>query len=332
MQTHIDIDASADRAGVNPSVSIIIPTCNGALHLPELLAVLALQTVKALEILVVDSSSIDETVNLARGYGASVTEIPREAFDHGGTRSDIARQARGEYLVFLTQDALPATRDALAQLLQPLISTPGAAVCYGRQLPQPDATWAASSLRAFNYPEQSSTRTFADRGHCGLKTVFVSNSFAAYRKSALAEVGYFKNGLIFGEDTCTVGRLLERGYTSIYASEAKVYHSHNYSWPEEFRRSFDIGVLHTLEHWLLQTYGQPEGVGLTFVRSQLATLWQRREFSLMVDIACRSSLKFAGYRLGRWHRRIPRALVPHLSMQRAWWSGKGIDAGSCPAD
>lgn len=320
--------ATGDGQGCNPSVSIIIPTRNGASTLGELLAVLALQTVQAKEILVVDSSSTDETVDIARQYGASVSIIPVEAFDHGGTRTDISQKAEGEYLVFFTQDAIPATRDALAQLLHPLISIPEAAVCYGRQLPQQDATWAAASLRAFNYPVQSSVRRFADRSLYGLRTIFVSNSFAAYRKSALAEVGYFKNGLIFGEDTCTVGRLLEKGYSSIYASDAKVFHSHNYSLAEEFRRSFDIGVLHTAEKWLLTTYGNAEGVGLTFVRSQLSTLWRQRDFSLMVDILCRSALKFAGYKLGRWHRRLPPRLIPHLSMHRGWWSGN--DVGTAP--
>ncbi len=326
------IAASGDKTGLNPSVSIIIPTRNGASTLAELLAVLALQTVQAAEILVVDSSSTDETVSIAGQYGACVSIIPEESFDHGGTRTDIAKQARGEYLVFFTQDAIPATRDALEQLLEPLISMPEAAVCYGRQLPQKGATWAAASLRFFNYPMQSSIRCFDDRRICGLKTVFVSNSFAVYRKSALTEVGYFKNGLIFGEDTCTVGRLLERGYTSIYASGAKVYHSHNYTWTEEFRRSFDTGVLHTAEHWLLDTFGNPEGVGLTLVRSQLSTLWQQKKFSLMVDILLRSAYKFAGYTLGRRHRRIPSALIPHLSMHRGWWSGKNIGTGCCSAD
>ena len=327
-----DTATSQDGAGFKPSVSIIIPTRNGASTLSELLAVLALQTMQAAEILVVDSSSTDETVSIAKQYGACVRSIPQESFDHGGTRTDIAKQARGEYLVFFTQDAIPATRDALEQLLQPLFSMPEAAVCYGRQLPQKNAIWAAAALRAFNYPVQSSVRVFADRKHHGLKTIFVSNTFAAYRKSALAEVGYFKNGLIFGEDTCTVGRLLERGYASIYASEAKVYHSHNYTWLEEFRRSFDIGVLHTAEQWLLDTFGNPEGVGLSFVRSQLATLWQQREFSLMADILIRSACKFAGYTLGRWHRKLPRRLIPHLSMHQGWWSGKNTGTGSCSAD
>jgi rhamnosyltransferase len=305
-----------------PNISIIIPTRNGASTLRELLAVLTLQTVQPDEVLVVDSSSDDDTVEIAREYGAVVSVIPQQSFDHGGTRTDIARAAKGELLVFFTQDALPATRDALEKLLEPFAGNPDLAVCYGRQLAGKEAGWAAASLRLFNYPPHSCLRGFADRGQYGLKTIFVSNSFAAYRKSILSEVGYFKNGLIFGEDTCTVGRLLERGYRIAYVSEAKVYHSHNYTLAEEFRRSFDTGVLHTTEKWLLDTYGHAEGVGLKFIQSQLSTLIRQKKYSLVFDVLLRAAAKYSGYRLGRLFRKIPAACIPYLSMHKSWWAGK----------
>ena len=310
-------------------ISVLIPTCNASTTLAELLAVLARQTVQPDEILVVDSSSDDDTAVIATQYGAKVTVIDRQLFDHGGTRSEMARMARGDLLVFFTQDAIPATRDALARLLEPLTEDDEIAVAYGRQLPGSDATWIAASLRRFNYPEQSSILGFEDRASHGLKTVFVSNSFAAYRKEALAEAGYFKNGLIFGEDTCTVGRLLERGFRIAYVSEAKVYHSHNYSLSEDFRRSFDIGVLHAMENWLIETYGRAEGVGFRFVRQQLRELSKQGRISLMAEVLTRTVLKYCGYLLGRSFRKIPARFLPRLSMHSSWWQGKlGRDAGA----
>jgi rhamnosyltransferase len=303
-------------------ISVIIPTCNAAKTLAELLAVLVRQTVQPDEILVVDSSSDDDTVSIAAQYGAKVTVIDRQQFDHGGTRSEMARKALGELLVFFTQDAIPATRDALARLIMPFAEHDDIAVTYGRQLPGRDATWIAASLRLFNYPEQSSIRGFDDRIRNGLRTVFVSNSFAAYRKEALAESGYFKNGLIFGEDTCTVGRLLECGYRIAYVSEAKVYHSHNYSLSEEFCRSFDIGVLHAMESWLIETYGHAEGIGFRFVRQQLRELGREGRISLMAEVLARTLLKYGGYRLGRSFRQIPARFLPQLSMHSSWWRGK----------
>ncbi len=305
----------------SPKISLIIPTCNGAKTLAELLAVIDRQTIVPEEILVIDSSSDDDSTEIARRHGAEVTVIERRLFDHGGSRSIMAARARGDLLVFLTQDAVPATRDALARLVEPFADTT-IAVTYGRQLPSADATWAAASLRLFNYPEQSAIRCFDDRARLGLKTIFVSNSFAAYRKLALADVGYFKNGLIFGEDTCTVGRLLERGHRIAYVSEAKVYHSHNYSLSEEFRRSFDTGVLHAMESWLIEEYGHAEGIGVRFMRRQLQELGRQGRIVLMAEVLGRNLLKYCGYRLGRSFRRIPARIIPQLSMHRSWWQGR----------
>ncbi len=250
-----------------PIVSIIIPTWNGAASLREVLALLGRQTTGFHELLIVDSGSDDASVAIAKGFGAEVLGIPQGEFDHGGTRTMMAQKARGDILVFLTQDAIPASADALAKLIAPLLADASIATSYGRQLPHPDATPFAAHLRDFNYPSQSELRLFADRQGLGLQTVFASNSFACYRRTALAEVDYFQSGLIFGEDTCTVGRLLMRGYKVAYMAEAMVFHSHNYSCLQEFRRSFDIGVLHITEKWLLDTYGRAEGRGWQYLQS-----------------------------------------------------------------
>ncbi|GAB4343754.1 MAG: glycosyltransferase [Desulfobulbaceae bacterium] len=305
------------------SVSIIIPTLNGAATLPELLRMLTRQTRRWDELLVVDSSSDDATVSLARESGAEVTVIPREEFDHGGTRSRISGRARGELLVFLTQDAIPASDDALEQLLAPLESDATVVAAYGRQLPAPGATVFAAHLRDFNYPPRSEVRGFEDRNRFGLKTVFVSNSFAAYRKGPLAEVGYFKNGLIFGEDTCTVGKLLQKGGRIAYVAEACVYHSHNYNLVQEFKRSFDIGVLHSSEKWLLQTYGRAEGHGMRYLLSEIKLLRRRGKLFLLPSCLLRNGLKYLGYRLGRHYAVIPALLVVRLSMHAGWWRGNG---------
>lgn len=304
-----------------PLLSIIIPTWNGAADLRKLLVELTRQTVCVQELLVIDSSSADDTVTIAREFGAEVIVIPQAEFDHGGTRTMIARQARGDILIFLTQDAVPASVDALAILIQPLLTDNRIAVSYGRQLPNHNATILAAHLRLFNYPPQAMVRSFADRERLGLQTVFVSNSFAAYRRDALAEVDYFTRGLIFGEDTCAVGRLLMRGYKIAYVAEAMVFHSHNYSWIQEFRRSFDIGVLHTTESWLLETYGRAEGRGRQYVQSGVSYLMNERKWLLLPQFFWIVLLKLFGYKLGYNFNLLPQRLVPFFSMHKSWWAG-----------
>ncbi len=307
-----------------PTISIIIPTRNGAETLAELLAMISLQTLSFLEVLVVDSSSNDASVKIAKKSGAQVTVIQPTEFDHGGTRTILSRQAKGEFLVFLTQDAIPVSKDAVEKLIMPMVSDQKVAVTYGRQVPDFHANDFAAHLRQFNYPARSSLRAFEDREKYGIKTVFVSNSFAAYRKTMLAEVDYFKNGLIFGEDTCTVGRLLVQGHKIAYVSDAAVYHSHNYSYVEEFRRSFDIGVLHTTEQWLLDTFGKAEGQGMKYILSELSYLLKEKKIMLLPASVVRICLKFLGYKLGRNFKHIPRGVIPFCSMHRLWWNKKNV--------
>lgn len=303
----------------SPRISVIIPTLNGGEVFRELLWQLSLQSVAVDELLVVDSESGDETVAVAKEYGATVIGIDRHAFDHGGTRSLAARQANGEILLFFTQDAVPVDQDLIKRLIAPLLNDPSIAVSYGRQLPNTDASPSATALRMFNYPPQSITREFSDKATLGLKTAFVSNSCAAYRKSCLAEVEYFPNNLIFGEDTCTVGRLLQKSYRIAYVAEATVLHSHNYSLPQEFRRSFDIGVLHKKEYWLPETYGRAEGEGLRYIKYELSMILKQKRILGIPLFFCRNLMKLIGYKLGSRYDVLPLWLVPKLSMNSAWW-------------
>jgi rhamnosyltransferase len=101
-------------------LSIIIPTYNAEGQIYRLCRNLLSQTVSS-EIIVVDSSSSDRTAEIAESAGAKVLVIPREEFDHGGTRSFAARSARGDILIFLTQDIFPAQESSMELLIRPLV-------------------------------------------------------------------------------------------------------------------------------------------------------------------------------------------------------------------
>ncbi|MEJ2058010.1 MAG: glycosyltransferase family 2 protein [Desulfofustis sp.] len=313
---------SVNEAGIKMSLSVIIPTRNGGTAFRELLASLSVQSLQPDEILVIDSDSEDETVEIAREYGASVLQITRDEFDHGATRTEAARRAGGDILIFLTQDVLPASPDLLEILIRPILKNSGVDLSYARQLPAFNATGAAAHLRYFNYPQTTEIRTFADRHQEGIRTVFGSNSCAAYRRSSLAEIGFFEAGLIFGEDSVAAGKLLERGGKISYTADAAVYHSHNYRWNEELRRYFDIGVFHAQCSWLTETYGGAGRRGTEYIRSGLRYLWSSRSYSMIGDFMVRVGLKFCGYRLGRMHHLLPVRAARFLSMNQQWWDKK----------
>jgi rhamnosyltransferase len=301
-------------------ISVIIPTLNGGRLFGRLLAALRAQTVVPQEILVVDSGSGDETRDLAGRYGATVLVVTPGEFDHGATRTMAARKASGELLLFMTQDAVPVDIHAVENLAAPLVD-PRVAAVYGRQLPHADATCFARHLRLFNYPEKSSLRCWEDRERFGFRTAFISNSFAVYRRGPLASVGFFEEGLLFGEDTFTVAKLLRSGYCVSYAADAKVWHSHNYSVWKEFRRYFDIGVVHVRHKGLLQDFGTPSGEGRNYVFSEASFLLREKEFFRLPESIWRNSMKFFAYNLGKRHTALPRRLAVLCSMNRRWWSG-----------
>jgi len=303
-----------------PRISVIIPTLNGGDVFRRLLEKLSSQSITPDELLVVDSSSNDGTQAVAKEFGAKVITIPKSEFDHGATRTMASLRTSGDILIFFTQDAMPVSDDLLKILIAPFSQDESIAISYGRQLPNTDATISATALRLFNYPIESRIRQFSDKETLGLKTAFVSNSCAAYRRSSLEEVGYFPENLIFGEDTCTAGRLLQNNYKIAYVAKAAVLHSHNYSLAEEFHRSFDIGVLHKTEEWLPRTFGRAEGEGLKYIKYELAMIWEQKRVHLLPLFFCRNLTKFIGYKLGSKYNILPQWLLPRLSMNSAWWN------------
>lgn len=314
--------------GANSSpVSVVIPTRNGGAWIEALLAGLRSQTRPPDEILVVDSGSDDETVAVARRHKARLLCVAPEEFDHGATRTMAARAATGELLVFCTQDILPAGPETLAVLLDAM-EDERVAVAYGRQLPRPEADIFAALLREFNYPDRPEQRTLADRERLGFRATFASNSFAVWRRSALAETGWFPAGLIFGEDACTAARLLEAGHRVAYVAAARVFHSHNYTVLEEFRRYFDVGVFHAGEAELLARFGTPAGEGRRYLRAQAARLRREGRWRLWPEFLLRNACRYCGYALGRRGLLLPEPLARSCSLNRAWWRRPRNHAGA----
>ncbi len=303
-------------------ISVIIPILDAGKELHLLLARLGAQTVRS-EIIIVDSSLTDEASAAAASSGVKLIKVKKGEFDHGGTRTMAAEEAKGDIIIFLTQDALPFDDRSIENLLPPFgEDTVGAA--YGRQVPYPDASPFAAHLRLFNYPETSSLRSIADKGKFKIKTPFLSNAFSAYRKKALLQIGGFKGRLILGEDTYAGAKLLMAGYKIAYAADAAVYHSHNYTALQEFKRYFDIGVFHKDEGWILDEFGRAEGEGMAYVRSAVAFLVRRGERRLLPELAIRTALKFMGYNLGKKHDKLPLSLIKKISMQKDWWTEERI--------
>jgi len=297
---------------------LLVPTYNAGKLWRRWLDALANQTCKPDGCLVIDSGSADDTVEWARQSGLEVHVISARQFNHGGTRQlGVNMLADAEIVVFLTQDAILADEHSLANLVG-VFRDKSIGAAYGRQLPHAESKALGAHARIYNYPSQSQVKTLADVPRLGIKTPFISNSFAAYRREALEAAGGFPGDVILSEDMVVAARMLMRGWHVAYCAEAKVYHSHDYSMLEEFRRYFDIGTLHAREKWLLETFGNAEGSGMGFALSELSYLVKNAPWLILFALM-RTGVKYFGYRLGRKEAFLPAAVKPFLSMNRGYW-------------
>lgn len=301
---------------------VIVPTYNGGQvwkTSAQALARVCAATPQVSGVLVVDSSSRDDTVAVANACGFVVQVIDSRDFDHAGTRNQACTAVMGEadIVVFLTQDAILASEASLAHLLA-AFTDPRVAVAYGRQLPHTDANPLAAHARSFNYREQNYVSGLEDKAKMGLKTVFTSNSFAAYRVSVFQELGGFPEKNILSEDMYFAARAVLAGHKVAYVADATVLHSHNYTPMEEFRRYFDIGVFHHDEAWIAQAFGGAGGEGKRFILSEARYLL--RHAPLWLPRAClHNGLKILGYKLGKSYTRLPAGLRRRFSMHGKYW-------------
>lgn len=301
-------------------ISLCIPTYNGGEKWKDIVNSINNQSILINERYIIDSDSKDNTVPIAKGNGFIVTSILPVEFDHGRTRQQLVENSNeADVVIFLTQDAIPATADTFKKIVE-AFSNPNIGMAYGRQLPHKNAKILETHARLFNYPDSSSSqiKNAESIKELGFKTIFCSNSFAAYRVKALQEVGGFPVGNIMGEDTIVAAKMIKNGWSIAYVAEAKVYHSHHYTIKQEFKRYFDTGVFHAQNKWLYDDFGKPAGEGLRYVISEV-------KFAVSKNIGAafmvfpKTISKWIGFRLGLNYKRLPKPLILHFTMHRNYW-------------
>ena len=302
-------------------VGLIIPTLNAGKNFRTLLEQIAAQDLN-LKKLIVDSESTDETLSLAEKFGFEVLTVQRKNFNHGATRQLAVKYLLEKFsldvIIFLTQDVLLYDEKTLSTLVKIFDEDSTVGLTYGRQLPHNDATLEAKILRQFNYPAESQLKSLDDKKIYGIKTALNSNSFAAYRVDALKSVGGFPAQVILSEDMYVAAKMLLDGWKIFYNASAQVYHSHNYTATQEFHRYFDIGVFHSRESWIRETFGSAEGAGKKFVLMKLKALWKENPLDCIGAIY-RDGAKFFGYRLGRLEKFLPKSFCKMLAMTKNYF-------------
>lgn len=304
----------------NIKVDVIIPVYHPGKEFSVLLERLTEQTAVIHRIIAMNTEENYWNKELEQKYPLlEVHHLKKSEFDHGGTRAWAAELSDAEIMVFMTQDAVPADRNLIENLVKALEKEKMIAAAYARQLPNEMCSFAERYTRSFNYPEKSYVRTQRDLSLYGIKTFFCSNVCAAYKKEIYQKLGGFVRKAIFNEDMIYAGRLIQEGYAVAYAADAKVIHSHNYSCMQQFHRNFDLGVSQA-EHPEIFEGVPSEGEGIKLVKKTINYLIKKRKIWLIPGVILQSGCKYAGYLSGKNYRKLPRKMILWCTMNREYWN------------
>lgn len=309
--------------------SIVLPTKNGEEYLDEVLAAIFAQQVDfAFEVIVIDSGSTDRTLEILRRYPVTLLEIPPLEFNHGETRNRAIRQAKGEFIALLTQDATPADPLWLASLID-AFEDPTVAGVFGPHLTRRDCDpiEARNLVQHFlnfgaertRYQIRSEEEYLANQGLYD----FFSNCNSCLRRSVWERLPFRVTDM--SEDQMWAQDILKSGLVKVYEPKAAVYHSHTYTPWIFLKRAFD-------EYRSYKILGNPGGYerlrqifpsvfkeiarDLRYILRQTSLPLGERLFWLWRYPQTNLSRKIGGY-FGTNYGRLPQGVQDFLSLQEA---------------
>ena len=300
-------------------VDAVIPAYKPGHDLRKLVEKLLDQTVRLGRIIIIntDREFFDEKEYLI-APAVEVVHITRHEFDHAGTRDMGLRMSDADYVLFMTMDAIPKDNYLVEKLLSGFRRADNIAVSYARQLPKKDCNRIEQITREFNYPAQSRVQTSDDIKELGIKAYFCSDVCAMYDTSIYRSLGGFKAPAIFNEDMVYAAGALDAGYAVSYCADALVYHSHNYTGRQYYRRNFDLGVSQADHPEIFERFNV-KGTGMQLVRKSLAQICRRGTPADIIRLVYYSGMKYLGFRKGKnYHKLTLKSCLKHTSDKEYW--------------
>ena len=196
--------------------SIVIRAYNEAQHLGRLLEGIKQQTVKDVDVILVDSGSTDSTIAIAEAHGARVVSIPSAEFTFGRSLNYGIKAAKREFIVIASAHVYPVYPDWLETLLRPF-QDESIALTYGKQRGPEFSKYSEQQIFHQWYPNMSKPKQ---------ETAFCNNANAATRKS-LWEKNNYDETLTGLEDLAWAKWAREQGHAIAYVAEAEIVHVHS---------------------------------------------------------------------------------------------------------
>lgn len=299
-------------------VDVVIPVYRPGKEFQRLISRLMKQSIAPAHIRIIQTVQTEEESVLPSEESRIVVEpVLQSVYDHGGTRDWGAKQSNAEYILFMTQDAMPVDDKLIENLLQAMTEEQ-IGIAYARQLARPEAGRLERLTREYNYPAESRVKSLSDVERLGIKTYFCSDVCAMYRKSYYEELGGFVKPTIFNEDMIMAYHMIQAGYQVAYCADAKVVHSHDYSCIQQFHRNFDLGVSQKQYSDIFKMISsEKEGAG--YAMKTLKELAGEGHFLQAFYFALQCGFKLFGYKLGLHYDKLPRSMVMRFTGSKWYW-------------
>lgn len=196
--------------------SLIIRAYNEQKHITRLLEGIKQQTIKDVEIILVDSGSTDKTVSIAESFGAKIVNIASSEFTFGRSLNYGIKQAQHDLIVIASAHVYPVYPDWLETLLNPF-QDEKVALTYGKQRAPDFAKFSEKQIFYQWYPDLTNLNQV---------TAFCNNANAAIRKS-LWDKHHYDETLTGLEDLEWSKWAKEQNHKIAYVAEAEIIHIHN---------------------------------------------------------------------------------------------------------
>jgi rhamnosyltransferase len=249
-------------------ISVFVPTFNGEKYLAELIEAVLGQELPIgykLELLIIDSGSKDHTVEIVKAYGDKLMfeEIPNSEFGHGKTRQHAAEVTKGEFILYLSQDATPSHHRWLINMIEPFFVSDKVGCVFGRQIPRTDAiaTIKHEVLTAFGgigAPDSiiiHRNKSLVDGHETNNLNTFFSDVNSAVRRELLIGSVPFRD-VQYAEDQALAEDMQKAEYLKAYSPQGSVWHSNEYSVTDFKKRKFDefIGLQESVNYVMSPSY------------------------------------------------------------------------------